>query len=146
MEYYNLNRFIEAQESDYKIALREIKNGRKQSHWMWYIFPQLKGLGKSHNSDFYGINDISEAKAYLANPLLEERVIKIAGTLLDLKSNDALDIMGTPDHYKLKSSMTLFSSVPNSNHIFTQVLGKFFQGKMSRRTLELLNKNNKIDK
>jgi uncharacterized protein (DUF1810 family) len=113
---------------------------------MWYIFPQLKGLGQSHNSYFYGISDLSEAKAYLANPLLGERLIEIAGALLDLESNDALDIMGTPDHYKLKSSMTLFSSVPNSNAIFTKVLEKFFQGRMSRRTLKLLNKNNNMDK
>jgi len=146
MEHYNLIRFIEAQESDYKIALSEIKNGRKQSHWMWYIFPQLKGLGQSYNSDFYGINNLSETEAYLANPILGERLIEISGALLDLESNNALDIMGTPDHYKLKSSMTLFSSVPNSNAIFTKVLEKFFQGRMSRRTLKLLNKNNNMDK
>ena len=144
-DLHGLKRFLDAQQRDYPIALNEIKNGRKQSHWIWYIFPQLKGLGRSYNADYYGINDLSEAKAYLANPLLGERLIEISGALLDLKSNDALEIMGTPDHYKLKSSMTLFSSIPNSDPIFTQVLEKFFQGGMSRRTLELLNKNNTLD-
>lgn len=136
---FNLQRFKKAQERDYEIALREIQNGRKQSHWMWYIFPQLKGLGQSHFSSFYGIKDLSEATAYLADPLLGERLVEISKALYSLESNDALEIMGTPDHFKLQSSMTLFSLVPNSDPIFSQVLDKFFQGRMSRRTLKLLN-------
>lgn len=139
MKDYNLKRFSEAQERDYSIALNEIKNGKKQSHWMWYIFPQLKGLGRSSTSSFYGIKDLSEAKAYLNDPLLKARLIEISKALLDLESTDALSILGTPDHYKLKSSMTLFSLVPDSDPIFTEVLDKFFQGKLSRRTLKLLS-------
>lgn len=136
---YNLQRFKKAQEGDFEIALREIQNGRKQSHWMWYIFPQLKGLGQSHFSSFYGIKDLSEATAYLADPLLGERLVEISKALYKLESNDALEIMGSPDHFKLKSSMTLFSLVSNSDPIFKQVLDKFFQGRMCRRTMKLLN-------
>lgn len=105
---YNLQRFKKAQERDYEIALREIKNGRKQSHWMWYVFPQLKGLGQSYNSNFYGIKDLSEASAYLADPLLGKRLVEISKALLNLYSNDALEIMGSPDHFKLKSCMSFF--------------------------------------
>lgn len=136
---HNLKRFLDAQERDYHIALQEIKNGEKRSHWMWYIFPQLKGLGKSYNSSFYGIKDLSEATAYLADPLLGERLVEISKALFKLDSNDALEIMGSPDHFKLKSCMTLFSLVVNSDPIFTQVLDKYFQGRMSRRTLKLLS-------
>lgn len=142
---YNLERFLTAQQRDYPTALNEIKNGRKQSHWMWFIFPQLKGLGRSYNADYYGINDLAEAIEYLENETLRERLEEISKALLEIKGNDALLIMGNPDHHKLKSCMTLFSSVPGSNPIFTQVLEKFFHGRMSKRTLELLNKNNKLD-
>ena len=137
---HNLKRFHDAQERDYSIALEEIKKGEKRSHWMWYIFPQLKGLGRSYNAEFYGINDLSEAIAYLLNDTLSERLEEISHALLDLKGNDALLIMGNPDHHKLKSSMTLFSSVPGSNPVFEKVLIKFFQGRKSRKTLEILNK------
>ncbi len=139
---FNLQRFKDAQDRDYEIALREIKNGRKQSHWMWYVFPQLKGLGQSYNSDFYSLKDLTEATAYLSDPLLGERLMEISKALFNLESNDALEVMGSPDHFKLKSSMTLFSLVPNSYPIFTQVLDKFFQGRMSRRTLKLLKIHN----
>ncbi len=135
---HNLKRFLDAQERDYPIALHEIKNGEKQSHWMWYIFPQLKGLGRSYNAEYYGIKDLSEAIAYLLNDTLSERLEEISIALLELKSRDALKILGSPDHYKLKSSMTLFSSVPGSNPVFEKVLIKFFEGKKSRRTLEIL--------
>lgn len=135
---HNLKRFLDAQERDYSIALQEIKNGEKRSHWMWYIFPQIKGLGRSYNAEFYGINDLSEAIAYLLNDTLSERLEEISHALLDLKGNDALLIMGNPDHHKLKSSMTLFSSVPGSNPVFEKVLIKFFYGKKSRKTLQIL--------
>lgn len=146
MDNHYLQRFKDAQERDYEIALGEIKNGKKQSHWMWYIFPQLKGLGSSSASNFYGLKDLSEAIAYLSEPILEYRLREISKALLILGSSDALIVMGSPDHFKLKSSMTLFSLVPNSDPIFTKVLEKFFQGRMSRRTLKLLNINNAKDK
>lgn len=135
---HNLKRFLEAQDREYSTALQEMKNGEKRSHWMWYIFPQLKGLGSSYNSEYYGIKDLSEAIAYLLNDTLSERLEEISHALLDLKSNNALLIMGSPDHYKLKSSMTLFSSVQGSNPLFEKVLIKFFEGKKSRRTLQIL--------
>ena len=139
---HNLKRFLDAQEQDYLIALQEIKNGKKQSHWMWYIFPQLKGLGRSYNADYYGIQDLSEAKAYLENDTLRARLEEISQALLELNGNDALLIMGNPDHHKLKSSMTLFSSVPGSDPVFEKVLIKSFEGRKSRRTLELIQERN----
>ncbi len=135
---HNLKRFLDAQEQDYPIALEEIKNSEKRSHWMWYIFPQLKGLGRSYNAEYYGIKDLSEAIAYLLDDTLSERLEEISSALLELKSNDALKIMGSPDHHKLKSSMTLFSSIPGANPVFEKVLSKFFEGSKSRRTIQIL--------
>jgi uncharacterized protein (DUF1810 family) len=137
-DQYHLQRFLDAQKHDYSIALHEIKNGRKHSHWMWYIFPQLKGLGRSYNADYYGITDLSEAIAYLENETLRERLEETSKALLEIIGNDALLIMGNPDHHKLKSCMTLFSSVPGSNPVFKKVLIKFFEGRKSRRTLKIL--------
>ena len=123
----NLKRFIDAQEANYQIALSEIKNGRKQSHWMWYIFPQIHGLGFSETSKFYSIKNIQEAEEFLKHPILGRRLIEICNKLLELESNDANKIFGSPDDLKLKSSMTLFSSLHNSNPVFQSVLEKFFQ-------------------
>src|SRR5690606_22826525 len=120
---------------------QEMKNGRKQSHWMWYIFPQLRGLGRSDFSDYYGIADLIEAEKYLKNPTLHIRLEEITNVLLRLNENDALLIIGDPDHHKLKSSMTLFSTVPNSSAVFEKVLEKVFQGKKCKRTVEMLEKN-----
>lgn len=105
----NLKRFTEAQQRDYAQALREIQNGRKESHWIWYIFPQLKGLGRSYTSDFYGIVDLDEAKAFLQDPYLGKHLQKISEALLNLDNDNATQIMGRPDDMKLKSSMTLFA-------------------------------------
>lgn len=140
MKTNQLQRFIAAQEKDYAIALSEIRNGRKSGHWMWYIFPQLKGLGSSPTSDFYGINGQEEAKEYLEHTVLGKRLIEISTALMDLKTNDAQQVMGSPDHLKLRSSMTLFASVPGSDPIFKQVLEKYFSGEMDKITLELMNK------
>lgn len=142
VDLYNLQRFLDAQDQDYLTALQEIKNGKKYSHWIWYIFPQLVGLGSSYNSEYYGIKDLSEAKTYLENDKLRERLEEISSALLDHNENDALKIMGSPDHGKLKSSMTLFSSVPGSNPVFENVLIKYFKGWKSRRTLELIRERN----
>ena len=121
----NLQRFIDAQETSYEAALSEIKNGRKKSHWMWYIFPQIQGLGFSETSKFYAIKDINEAEEFLKHPLLGHRLVRLCNELLKLESDDANRIFGSPDDLKLKSSMTLFSSL-NINPVFQMVLEKFF--------------------
>jgi uncharacterized protein (DUF1810 family) len=134
-----LKRFIEAQAHDYEIALAEIRAGRKRSHWMWYIFPQIKGLGLSSTSQHYAIRDLKEAQAYLRHPVLGVRLIGISKALLELKSSNASLIFGSPDDLKLRSSMTLFAAVPDSDPVFQQVLQKYFQGKTDPHTLTLLN-------
>lgn len=135
---YNLQRFIDAQESVYPLALEEIKNGRKQSHWMWFIFPQIQGLGFSATSKLYAIKDIREAEAFLKHSLLGSRLITISNELLKLNSNDAHTIFGSPDDMKLQSSMTLFSSLKNADPVFDLVLQKFFKGIKDRNTLQRL--------
>jgi uncharacterized protein (DUF1810 family) len=140
MKDNSLKRFIQAQEADYKIALSEIKNGRKQSHWMWYIFPQVQGLGFSETSRYYAIKDINEAEEFLKHPVLGSRLIQICHELVKLKSNDANAIFGSPDNVKLKSSMTLFSSLDNTDPVFQSVLDKFFNGAKDKRTLQILGK------
>ena len=134
----SLQRFIDAQKGDYEIALLEIKHGRKRSHWMWYIFPQIQGLGFSSTSKFYAITDINEAASYLQHPVLGNRLIEICTELLALPGNDAHAIFGSPDDLKLRSSMTLFCSVPGSSPIFLQVLNKFFGGAKDQGTLEIV--------
>jgi uncharacterized protein (DUF1810 family) len=136
----NLKRFIDAQQSDYQTALTEIKNGKKRSHWMWYIFPQLEGLGFSETAIFYGIKDVSEAEEFLKHPTLGSRLVEISNALLGLQSNNANSILGSPDDMKLKSSMTLFASLPNTNPVFELVLKKFFDGAKDSKTLQLINK------
>ncbi|HEU5052309.1 MAG TPA: DUF1810 domain-containing protein [Hanamia sp.] len=135
----SLQRFINAQERDYQIALSEIQKGRKRSHWMWYIFPQIKGLGFSQTSKFYAIKNINEAEEYLADPVLGKRLIEISSELLKLKTNDANQVFGSPDDLKLKSSMTLFGSLPNTDPVFEYVLKKFFDGEKDEKTLRILS-------
>jgi uncharacterized protein (DUF1810 family) len=138
MKESTLKRFIDAQESSYAIALSEIKSGRKRSHWMWYVFPQIKGLGFSETSMFYAIKDIEEAEAFLQHPILGHRLIEISKELLKLESNNAHQILGSPDDVKLHSSMTLFSSVPGASPVFEDVLRKFFNGEKDNKTLQIL--------
>ncbi|MBU6121465.1 DUF1810 domain-containing protein [Hymenobacter sp. PAMC29290] len=133
----NLQRFIDAQYSSYQTALSEIKNGRKRSHWMWFIFPQIQGLGLSDTARFYALADAQEAKDYLAHPVLGTRLREICQALLRLASSDAHDIFGSPDDLKLKSSMTLFASVSSSS-VFQQVLDKFYGGNQDDKTLRIL--------
>jgi uncharacterized protein (DUF1810 family) len=135
---YQLQRFIDAQEAVFETALAEIKNGKKQSHWMWFIFPQIQGLGFSQTSKFYAIKDLGEADAYLKHPVLGDRLRQICKELLKLKGDDAHRIFGSPDDLKLKSSMTLFSSVPNADPAFQAVLDKFFGGTKDLNTLRIL--------
>lgn len=137
-----LERFIEPQEQDYEQALKEIRNGRKVSHWIWYIFPQLRGLGKSYMSDYYGIRDLDEAKAFLQDPYLGKHLQKISEGLLNLDNDNATQIMGRPDDMKLKSSMTLFACADPENAVFEKVLEKFYNGHKDGRTLKMLSKEN----
>jgi uncharacterized protein (DUF1810 family) len=134
-----LERFIGAHQESFTTALAEIKSSKKQSHWMWYIFPQLKGLGLSETAKFYGIANQEEARNFLAHPVLGKNLAEISNALLMLTSDDAHQIFGSPDHMKLKSSMTLFASLPNANPIFEQVLNKFFDGERDEKTLKLIN-------
>lgn len=134
-----LDRFINAQERTYEVALAEIKNGQKKTHWMWYIFPQLRGLGFSQMAYTYGIVDLNEAKEYLAHPILSERLIKITKALLDLNENNPEVILGDIDALKLKSSMTLFSLASEEGSVFYKTLEKFFGGSLDRETLKLLD-------
>ena len=138
-QHNDLNRFIDAQKRDYALALSEIKNGRKQSHWMWYIFPQIHGLGFSETSRFYSIKNMQEAETFLNHPVLGQRLIEICNELLKSQTNDAHKIFGSPDDVKLKSSMTLFSLLPNTNPVFQSVLDKFFNGEKDDKTLQIIS-------
>jgi len=132
-----LKRFIDAQENSYDHALSEIKQGKKTSHWMWYIFPQIKGLGKSETTKYYAINSKNEAEQYLNHPLLGKRLIDISKELLKHKGKSANDIFGYPDDLKLHSSITLFSILPNTNSIFKEVLSAYFNGLPDLNTINL---------
>ncbi len=137
---FSLERFLDAQRHSYDQALSEIQKGRKQGHWMWFIFPQMKGLGKSHNADFYGINNLEEAKAYLEHPILGFRLREITSALLELEEMDAETVFGPIDAIKLRSSLSLFNSANcTSNNIFKTALNKFFNGEKDQKTLGILN-------
>lgn len=135
-----LKRFLDAQEGDYHTALAEIKSGRKQSHWIWYIFPQIQGLGLSGTSRFYAVEDIREAKDYLAEPVLGARLTEICKELLELDTRNATEVFGRPDDMKVRSSMTLFAEADPANPLFQQVLDKFFHGEKDEKTLEILGR------
>lgn len=134
----DLTRFTKAQEGDYERALAEIKSGRKQSHWMWYIFPQIAGLGFSSTAKFYAIETKAEAESYLAHPVLGVRLIEISNAALEVEGKTANQIFGSPDDMKLKSSMTLFGALENTNPVFQKVLDKYYDGKQDLKTLELI--------
>ncbi|MES2893354.1 MAG: DUF1810 domain-containing protein [Bacteroidota bacterium] len=136
-----LERFIIAQEQKYEIALAEIKNSKKQSHWMWYIFPQLEGLGLSEMARKYGIRDAAEATAYLAHPLLGERLLTICNELMSQPGNDAYAIFGSPDDVKLRSCLTLFSALNKTDPVFENLLQKFYNGSKDVKTLKILHLN-----
>lgn len=133
-----LQRFKEAQTRDYETALSELKAGRKRGHWMWYIFPQIAGLGMTDTSRFYAIRDIKEAGGYLMDEVLGLRLANCCKALLALETNDAHAVFGSPDDLKLRSCLTLFDAVPATFPVFAQVLDKFYQGKRDPRTLEIL--------
>lgn len=135
---YRLDRFITAQQRDFHTALSEIRSGRKESHWMWYIFPQLKGLGRSATAEYYGIQDIGEARAFLADPYLGANLRCITQALLVLNQTDPTAVLGWPDDMKLRSSMTLFACAAPDESLFRDVIGQYFGGNMDGRTLRML--------
>ena len=136
----NLDRFLKAQASSYDTALREIRAGHKYSHWIWYIFPQIQGLGFSSTSQYYAIGNLEEANMYLQEPTLRARLLEISEALLGLSSNDPAEVMGYPDDLKLRSSMTLFAEAEPECEVFQKVLDKFFGGRKDPRTLQILNR------
>lgn len=135
MEINDLKRFLDAQEKDYSTALAEIRQGRKRSHWMWYIFPQIRGLGFSPTAQFYAIRDVQEAAAYLAHEVLGRRLVEISRALLLLPGSNPTEVFGSPDDLKLRSCMTLFSGLPGADPVFSQVLDKFFGGQKDNKTV-----------
>ena len=142
-----INRFITAQENSYEQALVEIISGSKKSHWMWYIFPQYRGLGYSDTSKFYAIKNLNEAKEYLGHSILGDRLREITNVLLELKNTNANRIFGSPDDLKLKSCMTLFSvTEDDDDNIFNRVIEKYFDNYMDEKTLKLIDSSYKTMK
>ncbi len=137
---FHLERFVRAQERDYATALAELKSGRKRTHWIWYVLPQLKGLGLSRMSEVYGIASLEEARAYLAHPLLGARLRECTEALLEHSDSPAPHILGDIDATKFKSCLTLFKAADAPQSVFVQALDTFFKGEPDRRTLDLLNR------
>ena len=135
---FDLERFVRAQEHEAAGALAELRSGRKRSHWMWYIFPQFRGLGSSSMSRRYAIGSVDEAKAYLRHPVLGPRLTECANAMLAIADGSATDILGSPDDLKLRSSATLFAHVAPPSSEFERLLQKYWQGEPDRATLELL--------
>lgn len=136
----DLERFLIAQQTYYRTALQEIKSGQKRSCWMWFIFPQIAGLGYSETARYYAIKDLDEAKAYMEDYTLSSNLVEISQALLEVDSNDATAVMGWPDDLKLKSSMTLFAVAKLECEVFQKVLDKFFHGERDQRTIEILSR------
>ncbi len=142
MDDFNLKRFHDAQSFSYETALREMQNGSKQTHWIWYIFPNLKGLGKSYNAEFYGISGLEEAIAYMQDPILSGRLIEIAKAVTQHSEKTALEIMGSSiDAIKLRSCMTLFREAAPEIEVFDDVLRIFYNGKPDFKTFSMLKKS-----
>ena len=133
-----LDRFLDAQRGDYAAALAEVRRGRKTSHWMWYIFPQIAGLGQSSTARYYSIRDLEEAREYYAHPVLGQRLREISGALLELRGSDPVAVFGGIDSMKLKSSMTLFAVAAPDDPLFRQVLDKYYAGEQDALTLRIL--------
>ncbi|MGB3496565.1 MAG: DUF1810 domain-containing protein [Elainellaceae cyanobacterium] len=136
---YSFDRFVSAQRDSYDAALSEVKNGRKLSHWMWYVFPQLSGLGLSMTAQRYGIAGSDEAYAYLTHDVLGPRLIAISEATLSVEGRSAIEIFGIPDNMKLRSCATLFAHVSNTDSVFHKIIDKYFDGKMDLRTIQLLS-------
>jgi uncharacterized protein (DUF1810 family) len=138
MDADELNRFVDAQQGIYEIALSEIRQGRKRSHWMWFVFPQYADLGISPTSQRYAIKSLAEAKAYLKDPVLGRRLVECAEALLSIEGRSAQQIFGSPDDTKLKSCATLFAYVSPAGSVFERVLYKYFRGERDDKTLRLI--------
>ena len=136
----SLDRFVSAQRDTYAGALAEIRNGRKTRHWMWFVFPQLEGLGRSPNARYYGISGLAEARAYLADPVLGPRLVEISRALLAHSEHTAAEILGDVDALKLRFCATLFDAA-GGDDVFQQILDRFFQGGKCGATLEMLNRH-----
>ena len=139
-EPFNLDRFLTAQEDAYDTALDELRSGRKRSHWIWFIFPQLAGLGRSPTAQFYAINSIEEAQAYLAHPILGARLHECLKALQLLETTDAEAVFGELDAMKLRSSLTLFAEADPGDAILEAALDRWFEGERDRKTLQLLGR------
>jgi uncharacterized protein (DUF1810 family) len=135
---YDLDRFLRAQEDDYERALSEVRSGRKRTHWMWYVFPQLDGLGVSSTSKYYSIKSLEEARAYLGHPVLGPRLLECAEAAVGVEGRSAWEIFGSPDDLKLQSCATLFASVSPPGSVFDRLLRKYYGGDRDDRTLDLL--------
>lgn len=135
---HNLQRFLDAQQAHYQNALSELRNGYKQSHWMWFIFPQIAGLGFSETARYYAIKNIEEARAYLDHELLGERLITCTKTVLTVQNHSLSDIFGSPDDLKFKSSMTLFEHVAIDNDVFSIALERYCDGRRDDKTLQII--------
>jgi uncharacterized protein (DUF1810 family) len=135
---HDLNRFVEAQEDDYERALSEIVGGRKRTHWMWYIFPQIDGLGSSSTSKRFSIKGAKEARAYLDHPVLGPRLLRCAEAMVAIEGRSATEILGSPDDLKLKSCATLFAFVLPPGSVFDRLLAKYYAGARDEKTLHLL--------
>ena len=139
MDQYNLNRFVSAQLTTYECAMLELTQGRKESHWIWYIFPQIEGLGRSDIAKLYSIKSLEEGRAYLEHPVLGQRLIEACEILLSLKDVSMDEVMGFPDDLKLLSSMTLFEALSDSNSIFTKMIEFYFDDERDETSLEIIN-------
>lgn len=139
-----IERFLIAQETTYQSALNEIKNGKKESHWIWFVFPQIRGLGFTDYNVYYGIKDLNEAEECLNHPILGSRLVEISEAILQINKKSIEEILPKPDIKKLKSSMSLFSLVPNTNPIFNKVLDKYYSGNLDENTIQILKELNQI--
>lgn len=137
-DQFQLQRFLDAQENDYDVAIRELREGKKHSHWIWYVFPQLKGLGQSATSNFYGLAGLAEARAYLAHPVLGLRLLEAIRTLLAHRGKKIEQILGELDALKFRSCLTLFSLADPSEKIFIDALETFFGGELDACTINFL--------
>ena len=138
VDKHNLNRFLEAQVTTYEVAMLELARGRKESHWIWYIFPQITGLGKSESTKLYAIKSLEEGRAYLKHPVLGPRLVEACEILLSLKDASMDEVMGFPDDLKLLSSMTLFESISESNSIFTKIIEIYFDDQRDKASLRII--------
>jgi uncharacterized protein (DUF1810 family) len=143
-DVHDLARFVDAQRASYATALEEIRSGRKRSHWMWYVFPQLAGLGSSPMAERYAIRSLDEARAYLAHDVLGPRLVECAAAVLAVEGRSAREIFGSPDDLKLRSSATLFALVSSAGSVFRAVLDRYFGTTPDPRTLELLNTRDRV--